>query len=195
VPTVTALRDDGAGRVAVELDGLPWRTVTVDVAARAGLSKGRALDRPALRTLRRELRRAEALAVAGRALRDRDLSSARLAARLQRAAIGPATVRSCLGALEEAGLVDDDRFARDRATLLAGRGHGDAAIRHDLASQGIPLEAVEAALAGLESELVRARRVVERRGRGLRTARYLAGKGFAEEACETGLDPRFAAET
>src|SRR5207247_9084449 len=90
VPTITALREDRRGRVAVELDGAPWRTVPVGVAGRAGLAEGRSLDRAALRTLRRELRRAEALAVAGRVLRSRDMSRAGLAARLQRAAVAPA---------------------------------------------------------------------------------------------------------
>ena len=68
MPTVTRLRDARSGRVAVELDGAPWRTLPVDVVARAGLTEGRALDRPALRLLRQELRRAEALTVAGRGL-------------------------------------------------------------------------------------------------------------------------------
>ena len=57
MPTVTRLRDDGRGRVAVELDDAPWRTLPVDVVARSGLVEGRALDRGALRLLRQELRR------------------------------------------------------------------------------------------------------------------------------------------
>ena len=59
MPTVTRLRDDGRGRVAVELDDAPWRTLPVDVVARSGLVEGRALDRGALRLLRQELRRDE----------------------------------------------------------------------------------------------------------------------------------------
>ena len=84
MPTVTRLLDDGRGRVAVELDGAPWRTLPVDVVARAGVVEGRALDRPTLRLLRKELRRAEALAVAGRALRRQDLSERGMAERLAR---------------------------------------------------------------------------------------------------------------
>jgi regulatory protein len=189
VPTITALREDRRGRVAVELDGTPWRTVPVAVAARAGLSEGRRLDRPALRTLRRELRRAEALALAGRALRTRDLSRARLSVRLASAAVAPAAAEASLQTLEAAGALDDERFARARAESLAGRGYGDAAIRHDLEGQGLAGDVVERAMDALEPEPDRARQLVERRGPGARTARYLTGKGFAQESCEAALGP------
>ena len=191
MPTVTALRDDRRGRVAVELDNAPWRTLPVDVVVRAGLSEGRALDRPALRLLRRELRRAEALAIAARALRARDLSEERLAQRLARAAVAPATAAESLQLLGKAGIVDDARFARRRAEALVERGYGDAAIEHDLERQGLAGEAVTAALEELPDELGRARRLVERRGRGPKTARYLASKGFGEEAIEAagGTEP------
>jgi regulatory protein len=192
VPTVTALREDRRGRVAVDLDGELWRVVPVDVAVRAGLTEGRTLDRPALRLLRRELRRAETLAVAGRALRNRDLSKRRLEEKLERAAVAPAARSESLGVLTRAGVVDDNRFARVRAEALAGRGYGDAAIRYDLERHGIDPEAVSAALDGLEPELVRARRIAARRGGGARTARYLAGKGFGEEAVEAASGADFA---
>jgi SOS response regulatory protein OraA/RecX len=191
VPTITALREDRRGGVALELDGAPWRTVPVAVAARAGLVEGRTLDRPALRTLRRELRRAEALALAGRALRARDLPRARLAARLERAAVAPAAAEASLRALEDVGAVDDDRFARARAVSLAERGYGDAAIRHDLESQGVARDVVDAALEPLEPEIERVRPIVERRGASARTARFLAGKGFSQESCEAALGPGF----
>jgi regulatory protein len=184
MPTVTALRDDRRGRVAVELDNAPWRSLPVDVVVRAGLSEGLALDRPALRLLRRELRRAEALAIAARALRARDLSEERLAQRLARAAVAPTTAAESLQLLGRAGIVDDARFARRRAEALVERGYGDAAIEHDLERQGLAGEAVTAALEELPDELERARRLVERRGRGPKTARYLASKGFGEEAIE-----------
>src|SRR5204862_385093 len=122
---------------AVELDGESWRTLPAEVVVRTGLVEGRALDREALRLLRRELRRAEALAVAGRALRARDLSAQRLAQRLTRAAVAPVALEESLDVLARAGLVDDARLARNRAERLAERGYGDAAIRHDLELQGI----------------------------------------------------------
>ena len=191
MPTITALREDRRGRVAVELDGVPWRTVPVAVAARAGLAEGRPLDRPGLRILRRELRRAEALAVAGRALRARDMSRTSLTARLERAAVAPATVEASLQVLEDAGAIDDERFAGNRAQSLAGRGYGDAAIQRDLEAHGLVRDLVESAIDSLEPELERARQVVERRGAGPRTARLLAGKGFSPESCEMALGPDF----
>ena len=192
MPTVTRLAVERRGRVAVELDGAPWRTLPVDVVARAGLSEGRTLDRPALRLLRHELRRAEALAVAGRALRRQDLSERGIAERLARASVAPAAVEESLAVLSRAGLVDDARFARTRAGSLAERGYGDAAIRYDLERQGVDSELVQQALDSLEGEGERARRLVERRGPGARTARYLAAKGFGEGAAEAAGGEDFA---
>jgi SOS response regulatory protein OraA/RecX len=192
MPTITALRERQRGRIAVELDGSPWRELPVAVVVRAGLAQGRALDRPALRLLRREIRREEALAVATRALRTRDLSERRLAERLERAAVAPAAVAASLEALSGAGLVDDARFAANRAEALASRGYGDAAIRHDLERQGVVQELVEAALEALEGEVGRARRLVERRGSGPKSARYLASRGFGEDAVEAALGADFA---
>ena len=189
--TVTALRDDRRGRVAVELDGAPWRVLPLEVVVRAGIAEGRALDRPALRLLRRELQRAEALRVATRALRARDLSTRRLQDRLARADVPPAAAAESVATLERAGLLDDARVARSRAAGLAERGYGDAAIRHRLADEGLEPELVEEALAALPGEAQRAARLVERRGTGVRTARYLAGRGFAEEVVEAALGAAF----
>src|SRR5207253_3270272 len=97
-----------------------------------------------------------------------------------------------LAALVRAGLVDDARFAHLRAETLAGRGYGDAAVRHDLERQGVSGTLVEVAIRELEPEIARSRRIVERRGRGPRTARYLAGKGFGEEAVQEASGIGFA---
>ena len=195
MPTVTALRDDRRGRVAVELDGAPWRVLPVDVVVRASLAEGRSLDRAALRLLRRELRRAEALHVAGRALRHSDLSRRRLAERLERAAVPPAAAAESLAALERAGAVDDTRVARVRAHALADRGYGDEAIRHRLLTEGLAEGLVGEALAELPGEAERAAPLIARRGAGPRTARYLASRGFGEEALEAALGAAFGQES
>jgi len=192
MPTITALREKRRGRIAVELDGAPWRELPISVVARVGLAQGLTLDRPALRLLRRELRREEALAIATRALRARDLSERRLAERLGRAAVAPAAAAASLEALSAAGVVDDGRFAANRAAALADRGYGDGAIRHDLERHGVRADLVTAALQALEDEPGRARRLVERRGSGAKTARYLASKGFGEDAVEAALGADFA---
>jgi SOS response regulatory protein OraA/RecX len=135
--------------------------------------------------VRRELKRHEAMERAARALRSRDLSAAELDARLDRAHVAPAARAEAIGRLTDAGAVDDERFARSRALALANRGAGDSLVRHDLETRGIAADAVEAAIESLEPEHVRAVRLCARRGAGPKTARYLARKGFSDEAIET----------
>ena len=167
------------------LDGEPWRTLPAEVVLRAGLDVGIELDRDRARRLRRELRRHEAMGRAARALRSRDLSAAELDARLDRANVASAARAETIERLTEAGAVDDERFARSRARALADRGAGDALVRHDLETRGLAAETVGAAIESLEPEHVRAGRLCARRGPGPKTARYLARKGFSDDAIET----------
>jgi SOS response regulatory protein OraA/RecX len=187
VAVVTGLRETRGGRVAVELDGVRWRTLPVEVVARVQLATGEELDRPRLRELARELRRTRVVRSALRAVSRRELSSERLRERLQRRGIPPTEREEALGALQRAGFVDDARYASRRAASLADRGHGDAAIRWRLEGEGVPPDLVAAALCELEPEHQRARRVVEARGPGVRTARELARRGFGEDAVESAF--------
>ena len=167
--TVTRLRERPRGRVDVELDGAPWRTLPADAVVRAELLVGRTLDRATARALARELRQTDALTRAARALRHRDLSRRALAERL------PAWAReAALETLERSGYLDDGRTAARRAAALAGRGGGDEAIRFRLEQEGFDGEPLEAALGALEPEWQRAEAF---RARG-RTDRWLAGRGF-----------------
>jgi SOS response regulatory protein OraA/RecX len=188
VVEVTALRARGPGRVAVELDGAPWRVLPLDVVARVGLAVGERLDRPRLRALRRELRRHEALTVAAGALRHRDLSRRALEARLAGRSVAPAERVRALQVLDRAGIVDDARFGEARAGALAERGWGDAAIRADLERQALSDDLIHSALAALVPEAERARALVVRRGGGLATARWLARKGFGDDAIEAVVE-------
>ena len=104
--------------------------------------------------------REDAVQTALRALRFRDRTSAELAARLERRGVGEAEREQALETLERIGYVDDARFARSRA------------------------EQLEEALAELEPERERAAAIVAARGRSPQTARYLASRGFGEEALE-----------
>ena len=192
---VTALRERrGAKVVDVELDGAAWRALPLDVVARVGLRVGTELDRPRARELRRELRRAEALGTAVRALRSRDLPRARLEERLARRGIAAEPAAEALETLERAGYLDDERVARSRAGVLAERGLGDEAIRWDLERQGLDEGLTAAALAALEPEAERARRIAERRGRTVAVARALARKGFAQESLEAAFGEVVAGE-
>jgi regulatory protein len=189
MPSVTRLRELPNGRVAVEVDGVRWRTLPVEVVARVGLGVGEELERPRLRELARELRRARAVDTALRAVARRDQSAASLHRRLRRRGVAPALRESTVERLEEVGLVDDRRYAARRAASLAERGHGDAAIRWRLTEEGIAEDAAEEAVSALEPERERARRLVAARGFGPATARELARRGFGEDAVEQALGP------
>jgi SOS response regulatory protein OraA/RecX len=182
---VTAVRDRGARGVEVHLDGAPWRIVPLDCAVEARLGIGVRLDRGRARDLNRSLRRRRGVAVAVRALRHADHTEATLDARLAERGISEPDRRATLDVLQAAGLVDDERVAATRADLLARRGFGDAAVRHDLESRGIDPETVGAVLHALEPEHLRAARVVAERGRSPRTARLLASRGFSDEIVES----------
>jgi SOS response regulatory protein OraA/RecX len=139
----------------------------------------------------RERRHADALNRAARALEHRDRSRAALASRLDEAGVDAAARESALAALERAGILDDRRLALSRAASLVERGYGDAAVRFALEREGIPGELVEEALAGLEPESERARRLAEARGGGPKAARLLASRGFEATTVEEAVG-RFA---
>jgi regulatory protein len=122
-----------------------------------------------------------ALEVSLGALRHRDLSAAELDRRLATKGFEEGEREEALATLRRTGLLDDRRFGEARAATLAARGASDALIRHDLARAGVAPEDVDDAVEALEPEPERARRIAERRGPGLGTARYLAGKGFPDE--------------
>ena len=128
--------------------------------------------------------REEALAVATRALARREHSAHGLRERLLRAGVSQTDADDALEELQRVGLLDDDRFANERARVLADRGKGDAAIRFDLERAGVETAAVEAALAELDPESDRAARLVDRRGATPATARLLASRGFDEAVVE-----------
>jgi regulatory protein len=133
------------------------------------------------------------LDVAARALGRRDRSAAEIDDRLARAGIAADTRAEAIETLERIGYVDDARFADARAAALAARGYGDAAIRAELERHRIAADEVATALAALEPEPERARRIVAREGRTGRTARRLAAKGFAADAVESAVGPDVAA--
>lgn len=193
-PRITALRAAGKGRVGIALDGAPWRTAPLEAVVRAGLTAGLELDRERARRFRRELKRAEASTAASRTLARQDLPARELEARLERRGVAPAERRSTVERLQQAGAVDDARFARGRAAALASRGRGDAAIRHDLEARGVGPEVAAAAVDELEPEAERAQGVAQRLGGGLRAARALARGGFGDDAIEAAVRDLVAEE-
>lgn len=126
----------------------------------------------------------DALEVAVRALRARDQTAASLDARLERRGVAQRERTAAIGRLRELGYVDDARFAHDRARALASRGAGDLLIVDHLERHGVPAALAVEAISALESEAVRAGAIVERRGAGAKTARFLAAKGFGDDVVE-----------
>jgi SOS response regulatory protein OraA/RecX len=180
---VTGLRRR-RGRVAVELDGAPWRTLPLEAVVTAGMTVGASLDRERVRVLARALRRHCATEVTLRALSRRDRSRAELDRRLTEMGVREGEREDALERATRAGLVDDGRFAARRARSLAERGAGDRWVLDDLGQRGVDPELARAAVAELEPERVRASRIAAARGRSVKTVRYLASRGFAAESLE-----------
>jgi len=118
-----------------------------------------------------------------RALAHRDHSSAALRAKLDRTGLSEEAQTDAVETLERIGYLDDARFARDRAVLLAGRGYGNEWIRADLEAQGVDAETAAASVAALEPEDERADRAAVS-GDAERFLRRLARRGFSEETIE-----------
>jgi regulatory protein len=125
--------------------------------------------------------RTEALGIATRALARREHSEQSLRERLQGAGVSPDDAEAVVDELRHAGLVDDGRFAEERARVLAERGKGDLVIRFELGRAGVGAAEIEVALGALDPEGERAADLVARRGATPATARLLAGRGFDEE--------------
>ena len=181
---VTGLRERKPGRVAVELDGRPWRVLPTDAVVRAGITVGRTLDRSTARELAREVRRAKALAAATRSLAASDRSERALEQRLARAGYSSDVREDAVAALARAGAIDDARLAESRAELLARRGYGDAAIRADLRRRLIAPEVAASAVAALEPELERLWRRLENERVTPALLRRLAARGFSRDTLD-----------
>jgi len=126
----------------------------------------------------------DALECALRALHHRDRSVWELDRRLRLKGFSEPEREQAIATLLRTGLLDDQRFAEARAMTLAGRGAGDALIRHALEVAGVSSELVDDALQAVPPEAERARLVVSRRGTGPGTTRYLTSKGFAEDVVD-----------
>jgi SOS response regulatory protein OraA/RecX len=128
-----------------------------------------------------------AVDVAARALARRDRSETDVRRILARKGVSDVEAEEALERLRGLGALDDARFAAGRATGLAERGYGDAGIAARLARDGVEREHVDAAIGALAPERDRAAALVARRGVTLRTARWLAGRGFSSDSIESAV--------
>jgi len=138
------------------------------------------------------------LGVRGRSIRE-------MTERLEAYNFGKEVIGEVLDRLCEAGLLDDERFAFERARAMGGgKGWGPRKLRWDLARYGLGGEiadrAIERAYGSRSCEQVM-RRLVERRfGREVMSSgtdgklrgkaqRYLLGRGFEPEQVQSVFDP------
>jgi regulatory protein len=128
-----------------------------------------------------------AVDVAARALARRDRSETDVRRILARKGVSDAEAEEALERLRNIGALDDERYACARAAALGERGYGDAAIASRLASEGVARELGAAAVDALAPEAERAARLAARRGETLRTARWLAGRGFSTDSIESAV--------
>ena len=129
---------------------------------------------------------AELKARALRHLARREHSRAELERKLAPHASSPEALEALLLQLEERKQLSNERFAEQRAHVLA-RKYGPARIRHDLKAKGISPELVDRVPS--EGELERARAILQRkygdpaasREERARRARFLQGRGFSAD--------------
>ena len=128
-----------------------------------------------------------AVDVAARALARRDRSETDVRRILARKGVPEVEAEEALERLRDLGALDDARFAAGRAMALAERGYGDVAIAARLTRVGVKRELVDAAVSALAPEQDRAAALAARRGGTLRTARWLAGRGFGSDSIESAV--------
>jgi SOS response regulatory protein OraA/RecX len=128
-----------------------------------------------------------AVDVAARALARRDRCEADLRRILARKGISETDAEDAVAKLRDLGVLDDARFAATAAEAFAARGYGDQAIISRLQRDGVDRDLALVAVSQLEPETDRAVRLAERRDASVRTARWLASRGFATDAIEETL--------
>ena len=131
-----------------------------------------------------------------RLLARREHSRRELARKLASHAQSNEALEALLDALAARKQLSDERFAEQRAHMLA-RKYGSARIRNDLRAKGITEEAAALAAPGGD-DLVRAAAILRRRYREpaasreerAKRARFLQGRGFSYDVIRRVLEPR-----
>jgi regulatory protein len=178
----------GSRRREIHLDGHAWRTTSSDVVKALELRVGHIEPVEDLdsRIDESEPRQARDRALRLLAYRDRSLSD--LVGRLTEDGYAPLVSATVAADLARVGIMDDERFARNTARVLATvRGFGRSRIVRELSAHGIDEMLVQEALAEalpedeeLESALRLARALAARpRADVSRIAARLARKGFS----------------
>jgi regulatory protein len=141
---------------------------------------------------------AELRARALRLLARREHSRQELARKLSPHAESPEAVAVLLDSLEQKKQLSNERFASERARVLA-RKFGAARIRQDLKARGVPEELVSR-FSSSSDELQKAKAILERRYREpaatreerAKRMRFLQSRGFSSEIIFSLLSARRA---
>lgn len=121
----------------------------------------------------------------------REHSRLELMRKLQQRGVERDQADAAIGKLSEAGWQDDGRFAESLLRNRAGSGYGPAYIRAELATHGLPSDAIAAAMDGFEGDWVENARDLLRR----RHPQALAGDRDAQrKAADILLRRGFAME-
>ena len=185
-------------RVDVFVDGRLALSLSLAIAAAAGLRRGDDVTAGRLETLRQADERQQARDASLRLLAYRPRSEAELRSRLVRRGLPAAVVDDTMERLREQGLLDDAAFARywvEARQRSSPRGRG--LLRRELLAKGIAAETASQAVAAVADEDV-ARRAAVKKAHGLRNLDYptfrrrlgqfLLRRGFPYETARVLVD-------
>lgn len=195
LPVLTALAPDPRrpGTLRVEVDGVRFGAVPVELARAAGLAVGSIVDTVLQERLTEAADAEGAFRTLLRALERRSFASADLGRRLLRKGHPRHAVETALDRAATLGLLDDAHFAATFVQTRAARGRGPSRLVRDLLAMGVERAHIDRALAaewpegadrtGVPRALAAKRaaqlgdlpRPVKRR----RVLAYLARRGFA----------------
>ena len=150
MPTITDISNPGSGRRRerkVTIDDGRTLTITEETYVRFGLAGGQAMDAERLREMELADGVARAMTEAHRLIDHRMRTRRELAVRLRSRSRPEDVIAAVLDRLENVGLIDDGRFARQWIDeRLRSRPVGLALLRRELRQKGIAAEVIESAL-------------------------------------------------
>lgn len=191
MPEITDVRER-RGKARVSVDGEFWAELDADVAIERGLREGAAFSSAELEGVRVAGERPLAMGRALNLLGYRARSKGEMRERLTRYGYAGETVGLVVSRLEELGYLDDDEFARLKASEKARR-YGPRRVSIELRKSGVGEElarqVVEEEFAG-RSEVGEARTAAARRYNGpgsdaeaRRVYGFLVRRGYSAEVC------------
>lgn len=196
--TVIETQMQRRGRVKVFLDKGFAFSLSLPVAAEAGLHQGQTLSLPEIERLKSADRLQSSLDSALKYMSPRPRSEAEIRARLNRHGFDTDTIQQVLARLKERGLVDDIAFARFwRENRENFRPRSRRLIELELKQKGVDAETIAEATAGVDDE-PSAYRAAQRKARSLarldhssfrkRLGDFLKRRGFDYELVNRTID-------